>query len=225
MTQEKLDAQRDVVRNERRQTQREPALRQGRAAPAGAALPRGPPLPPPGHRLARGSPGGDRRRREGVLRPLVRAQQRLARRRGRLRSGQGEGGRSTRLFGCIPAAAGAAGADAGARRSLTGVVRETHPGQREAAKIVMAWHSPARFAPGDADLDLLAEILRDGKASRLYKALVYDHPLAQNVTAEQHSQDLDELLHRRGHRAAGRLARQARGRHRRGAREDDEHGP
>jgi zinc protease len=61
-------------------------------------------------------------------------------------------------------------------------------------KIVMAWHSPKRFAPGDADLDLLTEILQDGKASRLYKALVYDHPIAQEVTAEQRSQDLSSTF-------------------------------
>jgi hypothetical protein len=32
------------------------------------------------------------------------------------------------------------------------------------------WHSPAMFAPGDADLDLAAQILGGGKSSRLYKA-------------------------------------------------------
>jgi predicted Zn-dependent peptidase len=61
-------------------------------------------------------------------------------------------------------------------------------------KIVMAWHSPKRFAPGDAELDLLALILQNGKASRLYKALVYDKPLAQEVDAEQHSQDLGSVF-------------------------------
>jgi predicted Zn-dependent peptidase len=53
----------------------------------------------------------------------------------------------------------------------------------------MAWHSPAHFAPGDAELDLAGVILQEGKASRLYKALVYDHPIAQEVHAEQHSQE------------------------------------
>jgi zinc protease len=95
----------------------------------------------------------------------------------------------TRLFGSIPTAQVPSEPKAGTP-VLTGVVRETIPDNVKLAKIVMAWPSPARFAQGDAELDLCAEILRDGKASRLYKALVYDHPLAQSVTAEQHSQDL-----------------------------------
>ena len=95
----------------------------------------------------------------------------------------------TRLFGSIPAAQVPPEPKQGTP-VLSGVVRETIPDSVKLGKIVMAWPSPARFAQGDADLDLAAEILREGKASRLYKALVYDHPLAQSVTAEQHSQDL-----------------------------------
>ncbi len=70
------------------------------------------------------------------------------------------------------------------------VVRETIPDNVNLAKIVMAWPSPAHFAPGDADLDLCAAILEHGKASRLYKALVYDKALAQDVSAAQRSGDL-----------------------------------
>ncbi len=77
---------------------------------------------------------------------------------------------------------------------LKGVVRETLPDDVKLPKIVMAWHSPRHFAPGDAELDLLGEILQHGKASRLYKALVYDHPLAQEVRAEQHSQELSSYF-------------------------------
>jgi zinc protease len=95
----------------------------------------------------------------------------------------------TRLFGSIPSAPVPPEPKQGTP-ILTGVVRETIPDNVKLGKIVMAWPSPARFAQGDAELDLCAEIMRDGKASRLYKALVYDHPLAQSVTAEQHSQDL-----------------------------------
>ncbi|MGK4006347.1 pitrilysin family protein [Sorangium sp. So ce1036] len=73
---------------------------------------------------------------------------------------------------------------------LKGVTRETIEDNVNLPKVVMAWHSPARFAPGDADLDLLATVLVDGKASRLYKALVYDRPLAQEVRAMQSSGDL-----------------------------------
>ena len=105
------------------------------------------------------------------------------------------------LFGSIPRATVPPEPRAGTP-VLSGVVRETIPDNVKLPKIVMAWHSPARFAQGDAELDLTAEILRDGKASRLYKALVYDHPLAQHVSAEQHSQDLTSYF---TDRAADRL--------------------
>ncbi len=73
---------------------------------------------------------------------------------------------------------------------LDKVVRETQKDNVELGKIIMAWHSPARYAPGDAELDLLSLILTEGKVSRLYKALVYDQALAQEVVAYQASQDL-----------------------------------
>lgn len=49
----------------------------------------------------------------------------------------------------------------------------------------VTWHSPAVFAPGDAELSLLARILAGGKASRLYQRLVYDMKIAQAVSADQ----------------------------------------
>ncbi|WP_437726884.1 M16 family metallopeptidase [Sorangium sp. So ce861] len=73
---------------------------------------------------------------------------------------------------------------------LSGAVRQTIEDNVNLPKVVMAWHSPARFAPGDAELDLLATALEQGKASRLYKALVYDKALAQEVSALQSSGDL-----------------------------------
>jgi zinc protease len=46
-----------------------------------------------------------------------------------------------------------------------------------------AWPSPAYFDKGDADLDLASLILTDGLSSRLNKNLVYDKQLASNVTS------------------------------------------
>jgi zinc protease len=54
----------------------------------------------------------------------------------------------------------------------------------------MAWHSPAMFGPGDADMDLLADILANGKTSRLYRALVYERRAAVDVSAYQGSREL-----------------------------------
>jgi zinc protease len=94
-----------------------------------------------------------------------------------------------RYFGSLPAVAVPKPPPATPSK-LTGVVRETIPDNVNLAKVVIAWHSPAHFAPGDADLDLAAAILEQGKASRLYKALVYDQQIAQDVSAAQHSGDL-----------------------------------
>ena len=53
--------------------------------------------------------------------------------------------------------------------------------------IHMAWHSPAFYADGDAELDMLSSVLSDGKNSRLYRRLVYEMEAAQAVAAYQSS--------------------------------------
>ena len=55
-------------------------------------------------------------------------------------------------------------------------------------QITFAWHSPGMFAPGDADLDFIAVALGREGTGRLYKALVFDKQLAQNVRANQGGQ-------------------------------------
>jgi predicted Zn-dependent peptidase len=57
-------------------------------------------------------------------------------------------------------------------------------------RVVAAWVTPAFFAPGDAELDLVAHVLSGGKSSRLYKRLVYDDQIAQDVVAFQASAQL-----------------------------------
>ena len=61
-------------------------------------------------------------------------------------------------------------------------------------RIRLAWHAPALFAPGDADLDMAAHVLGGGKSSRLYRALVFDQRIAQDVFAYQGSQMLGSLF-------------------------------
>jgi len=53
-----------------------------------------------------------------------------------------------------------------------------------------AWHAPAYFDTGDAELELAATILTDGLSARLNKALLYDRQLASNVVAFQSGQPL-----------------------------------
>jgi zinc protease len=57
-------------------------------------------------------------------------------------------------------------------------------------RLYMAWHSPAYFQAGDADMDVAASVLADGKTSRLYRRLVYDRQTAQDVSAFQSSGQL-----------------------------------
>jgi zinc protease len=58
----------------------------------------------------------------------------------------------------------------------------------------MAWITPPHFAPGDAALDVVSDILAGGKNSRLYKRLVYDMQIAQSVSASQNSQALSSYF-------------------------------
>jgi zinc protease len=57
-------------------------------------------------------------------------------------------------------------------------------------RLYMAYLTPAGFTPGDAELDILSSILAGGKNSRLYKRLVYDLQIAQDVSAFQSSAQL-----------------------------------
>ena len=52
-------------------------------------------------------------------------------------------------------------------------------------QVTWAFHSPANYGPGDAELDILADALTREGTGRLYKALVYSRPLAQSVSAGQ----------------------------------------
>jgi zinc protease len=60
----------------------------------------------------------------------------------------------------------------------------------ELPRVYLAWHSPAMYAFGDADLDLAADLLANGKTSRLYRSLVYDSRIALDVSAFQNSREL-----------------------------------
>lgn len=64
----------------------------------------------------------------------------------------------------------------------------------ELGRVVVAWPTPAFFAPGDGELDLVARVLSSGKTSRLYKRLVYDLQIAQDVTAVQSSSQLGSMF-------------------------------
>jgi zinc protease len=62
-------------------------------------------------------------------------------------------------------------------------------------RLYLAWVTPPAFAPGDAELDAVAAVLSAGKNSRLYKRLVYELQVAQDVAAFQASAGLASTFH------------------------------
>jgi len=61
-------------------------------------------------------------------------------------------------------------------------------------RLYIAWQSPKVFAPGDAALDLVGQVLTDGKSARLVKRLVMDERIAQDVSAGQMSETLGSMF-------------------------------
>jgi len=61
-------------------------------------------------------------------------------------------------------------------------------------RIYLVWHTPAFFADGDSAMDVLASVLSRGKTSRLYQPLVYQQKLAKDVRAFQVSRALGSFF-------------------------------
>ena len=74
---------------------------------------------------------------------------------------------------------------------LTGVSRKTIEDRVQLPRLYISWITPSLFAPGDAELDVVSQVLAGGKNSRLYKRLVYDLQIAQDVSALQASAALN----------------------------------
>ena len=90
---------------------------------------------------------------------------------------------------------------------LTGVQKKTLTDRVALPRLYLAWLTPRLYAPGDAALDIVSSVLTGGKNSRLYKRLVYDTQIAQDVSAFQQSGALGSEFQiiataRRGHTAA-----------------------
>ena len=70
------------------------------------------------------------------------------------------------------------------------VVRDRIPQDR----LYLAWPAVRFFHEDDAALDLVSNILSDGKNSRLYKRLVYDEQVASDVSAFNYSLEIAGLV-------------------------------
>jgi predicted Zn-dependent peptidase len=95
-----------------------------------------------------------------------------------------------RYFASLPRGADAKPVRGPMPSPLTKEVRLEVEAAVELPRVGMSWVTPPQFAPGDAELDLVSDMLASGKSSRLYKRLVYDMQIAQSVSATQESSEL-----------------------------------
>jgi zinc protease len=66
----------------------------------------------------------------------------------------------------------------------------TVPDDVQLPRLYLAWQTPKSYADGDAALEVLGDVLATGKSSRLTRRLVMEERIAQNVMAGQQSQAL-----------------------------------
>jgi zinc protease len=57
-------------------------------------------------------------------------------------------------------------------------------------RLYLVWPTPGYFRPADAELDLASRMLSQGKNSRLFKTLVYDRQIASDVSAFNYSLEI-----------------------------------
>lgn len=65
-----------------------------------------------------------------------------------------------------------------------------HEDNVQLARIHLAWHTEKAFSTNDAALDILSDILTSTKNSRLNKSLVFDKQIAQDISSFQYSANL-----------------------------------
>ena len=66
----------------------------------------------------------------------------------------------------------------------------TVPDDVQLPRLYLAWQTPKSYADGEAALEVLGDVLATGKSSRLTRRLVMEERIAQNVMAGQQSQAL-----------------------------------
>ncbi len=202
MTKEKLDAQRDVVKNERRQSYENRPYGKADLEMNGLLYPDGHPYHHPvigSHADLEAAKVEDVRGfftrfydpanaalivagdlNPKTLRPLL-----------------------EKYFAGMPTRGKPAAVVAAPLAPLAADVRKTETDDVELPRLTLAWRSPARLTPEDAALDVLANVLGQGPASRLHERLVVREKTVQEVSAQQSSRALSsdfqiEILAKKG---------------------------
>lgn len=65
------------------------------------------------------------------------------------------------------------------------------PDNIQLPRIYLAWHSDSIFGKDDAAMDILSDILTSSKNSRLHKQMVFEKQIAQDISSFQYSAKLD----------------------------------
>ncbi|MEO5588296.1 MAG: pitrilysin family protein, partial [Gemmatimonadaceae bacterium] len=73
---------------------------------------------------------------------------------------------------------------------LSGTIRQGMEDRVASPRLTIVWHTVPALTPDAAPLDALASELGQGKNSRLYRALVYDTQVAQDVSAGSNTREL-----------------------------------
>jgi zinc protease len=98
-------------------------------------------------------------------------------------------GKVERYFGDIPPGPPIAKHDAWIAKR-TGTHRQSLQDRVPQARVYKVWNTPQWGGPDDDYLDLAARVLASGKSSRLFKRLVYDDQIATDVAAYQGSSEI-----------------------------------
>jgi predicted Zn-dependent peptidase len=78
---------------------------------------------------------------------------------------------------------------------MKSIKRVTMTDQVQFPKTIMVWHSPAAYTPGDIALQVASAVLSNGLDSRLYERLVVKDKLASEVSTFQESRKLGSLFY------------------------------
>jgi predicted Zn-dependent peptidase len=79
--------------------------------------------------------------------------------------------------------------------NFRGVHLATMVDQVQFPKTIMVYHSPAAYKPGDVEMKLASNVLSDGLGTRLYDRLIVDSELATDVSVFQESRYLGSLFY------------------------------
>ncbi|MBS1794295.1 MAG: insulinase family protein [Acidobacteria bacterium] len=77
---------------------------------------------------------------------------------------------------------------------LDGEIRKTYEEPVPLPRLTMVWHSTPQYAPDEAALDTLSSILSTGRGSRLQSSLVYGKEIAQQIFANNGTSEIGGLF-------------------------------